>query len=179
MHYRKMHACFSWITVCHIKTSTNCPVWSSLKCVCWCLLWESPLFQLFAGTVQGCLGQCPLWTFNWLDLAMIEHHWAACRAFWVLWAENPISTDPSQGLSLCVWPLGTAGERLQLDRQLAGEEEYGLRIKPQEGTCIYEIFCAVLVHVLNISCSLQSKLVLFVFAGIKSCVSMPNVKLQI
>lgn len=97
------NACLlSRVTVCHRKTSTDCPLRSSLQCVSRHQLCERPLFRLSAVTAGGCSGHCLLWTFNWLDLAIVEHCWAACWANSGLSSQNPISNDPSHALSLCV-----------------------------------------------------------------------------
>lgn len=77
-HYRKMHVCFFFLN--HIKTFTDGPLRSSLKCMGGCLLWER-LCSYSVVAVGGCSGHCPLQTWNWLDLAIIERRWAACGAF--------------------------------------------------------------------------------------------------
>lgn len=157
-----MHACCSRITVCQTKTSTDCPLRSSLPRTRPCLPCESPLFRAAQVTVHS--GHVTVWI--WPSLPLLGSLQSLLSA--VGW-ESSFKWSTTCALAVCVAALhhwGTAPVG-----QLTGEEEFSLRIfwmgrnkgsssqvdiKPLEATRSYEMFSVGFVYVLNISLNLWS-----------------------
>lgn len=169
---------FFWTTVCHIKTLTDGPLRSSLKCTGGCLLWESLCSALWWQSGAAQVTAPSRHGTGWIWPSSSGTELPPELFFSAVISESCFKRPITCTLALCV--AASRCWRTAPVSQLAGDEEYGLgnfrmawisRIRKQLACMKYFRTCVCAKYILQ---SVTS--VIFILADIKLCVSMPSVK---